>query len=179
MFLARCRSRIKQLACRFTGRRGSYRGAIFDTDFPDDLIGRNLPSLPVWGIRLSIENTYLSWTRNSIIATTAGLLMTQYKVDHTNLQRMPTSGAGILFLGASFMVLGPMQYIHTYWRLKTVLELTGVDWACIGLNSAWFPVIWMSSMYCFVHGAPPTARKWMDDFSSGIGQAANPTIHPE
>lgn len=107
-----------------------------------------------WGLRVSLENTYLSWTRNSIIATVAGCALIQYKVDHAKLNYMPLSGLGFLFLGFTFMTLGQVSYIHASWVLRNLLGFSTLDWLWIGLNAVAPQAIWTTSIYSFLNGAP-------------------------
>mmetsp|Transcript_60629 Transcript_60629/g.169419 ORF Transcript_60629/g.169419 Transcript_60629/m.169419 type:complete len:210 (-) Transcript_60629:193-822(-) len=107
-----------------------------------------------WGLRMNLENTYLSWTRNSIIATVAGCAMIQYKVKHSDVKRMPISGVGFLLLGFSFMTMGSMNYLCAYWQLRTLLKVSTPSALWIGINGLLPPTVWISSVYCFLNGAP-------------------------
>jgi len=116
-----------------------------------------------WGLRMSIENTYLSWTRNGVIATVAGCAMIQYKVSAEHLNRMPVSGFGCLLLGCSFWCLGPINYMWSYWVVREQLAMLWTDWAWVWFCGVGPPSLWLGSVYSFVHGAPPFVKRAMLD----------------
>jgi len=182
--------RTSQLCSRFmhsTPWQLGCRGVVAPKPRADQQHGRFLcsaaqpqESLQVWGIRMNLENLYLSWTRNSIIATVAGLAMTTYKLDV--METVPIGGPGFLLLGCSFMMLGPLQYLHSYWRLKQILALTMGEWALVAFNASWFPAMWTFSMWCFVRGAPESINTFLVTHlhrGSFLPQPATQSIPPK
>merc|ERR1712070_459945 len=60
----------------------------------------------------NVENTYLSWTRNGLIATSAGLFIMHYNASVGELKRMPLSGLSVLCIGGLFIVAGSFSFIR-------------------------------------------------------------------
>mmetsp|Transcript_13616 Transcript_13616/g.30970 ORF Transcript_13616/g.30970 Transcript_13616/m.30970 type:complete len:200 (-) Transcript_13616:79-678(-) len=115
-----------------------------------------------WGLRMNLENTFLNYTRNGIISTVAGCAMIQYKVQSGGLKRMPLSGVGFLLLGLSFMTLGSLNYIYSYWQLRVLLKVSKYTAMYIGMNGMLVPGLWIVSVYLFVNGAPKNLQHYME-----------------
>ena len=66
-------------------------------------------SLQKMSARLTLENTYLSYTRNAVISTVAGGALVQY---HKSQGRPPLAGSGLLLMGGIFMYSGSASEFH-------------------------------------------------------------------
>mmetsp|Transcript_47941 Transcript_47941/g.113968 ORF Transcript_47941/g.113968 Transcript_47941/m.113968 type:complete len:202 (+) Transcript_47941:96-701(+) len=137
---------------------GAMDGGVTEAVFQDTDTER----IARWGLRMNLENTYLNWTRNSIISTVAGCAMIQYKVQQTGAKRMPLSGVGFLLLGFSFMTLGSLNYMYSYWQLRSLLRVSKYSAVFIGMNGMLIPSLWISSVYFFVNGAPKMLSNYLE-----------------
>eukprot|EP00931_Biecheleriopsis_adriatica_P089950 TRINITY_DN64003_c0_g1_i1.p1 TRINITY_DN64003_c0_g1~~TRINITY_DN64003_c0_g1_i1.p1 ORF type:complete len:194 (-),score=24.76 TRINITY_DN64003_c0_g1_i1:63-644(-) len=128
-----------------------------------------------WSLRLNIENTYLNWVRNSMIATVAGMAIVQYKVGTTDVHRAPASGLGFIFLAFCFSLLGPANYLYSYLKLRQVISLKPHEWVWILCNAFLTPTMWMLSMRCFMFGSPSWVRQKLDDLADEKMKFKTPT----
>mmetsp|Transcript_71716 Transcript_71716/g.134134 ORF Transcript_71716/g.134134 Transcript_71716/m.134134 type:complete len:194 (+) Transcript_71716:91-672(+) len=147
---------------RLSHRGDSWWGAI-DSEGSQALYeDTEAERLARWGLRMNLENTFLSWTRNGIISTVAGCAMIQYKVQNAGSKRMPLSGVGFLLLGLSFMTLGSLNYMYSYWQLRSILKVSRYSAVFIGMNGMLVPGLWISSVYFFVNGAPRILHHYVE-----------------
>eukprot|EP00928_Gymnodinium_smaydae_P051499 TRINITY_DN35055_c0_g1_i1.p1 TRINITY_DN35055_c0_g1~~TRINITY_DN35055_c0_g1_i1.p1 ORF type:complete len:177 (+),score=12.35 TRINITY_DN35055_c0_g1_i1:39-569(+) len=111
------------------------------------------------GLLQSVENTYLSWTRNCLIATSAGLFIIHYNANHGDLQRMPLSGVGVLTIGGVFMLTGSVSYIRANTQLGRIMFLSTAHWCWVWFQATCPQCLWFFSMRCFLYGTPyPVAQ---------------------
>lgn len=113
------------------------------------------------GLLLNAENTYLSWTRNAFICTSAGVLIIQYNADYSRLKRLPNSGLSMLSLGGMFMLAGSFSYMRTHRHLARIIRLHASDWSWICFNAICPPLIWFFGMRCFLLGTPERLARWL------------------
>lgn len=101
--------------------------------------------------RLTLENTYLSYTRNAVISTVAGGALVQY---HKSQGRPPLAGSGLLLMGGIFMYSGSALYCWHTFQLRAALEFG--PWSLFGslLNAAFPTVLWSVSLACLLDETP-------------------------
>ena len=104
-----------------------------------------------WTVRLSHDNTFLSYHRNAIIATVAGCALVQYRKGEG---RPPLAGAGLLAMGGLYMYVGSALYVWQVYKLRVPLRLGkwAVFWATF--NAFWPVGLWSVSLACLVDETP-------------------------
>jgi hypothetical protein len=109
-----------------------------------------------WGLRLSHENTFLSWGRNAIISTVAGVALVQYR---KNEGRPPLAAFGLLCMGGGYMITGSIAYVLTAVLLRHSMQLNVRDLIWISLQATWPVLVWGLSFLCMLDEEP----EWLMD----------------
>lgn len=155
---------VRSFPCRWT-RRGVSRVQVNGQNLFG--LSRAHASARLTGAELALlmnaENTYLSWSRNCLIATSAGLFIIHYNAQYGGLQRMPISGVGILLLGGIFMLTGSFSYIRTNKQLARIMHLSMSHWIWVTFQACCPQIIWFFSMRCFLFGTPEPIVHWISE----------------
>ena len=104
-----------------------------------------------WNLRLSHDNTFLSYHRNAIIATVAGCALIQYRKGEG---RPPLAGAGLLCMGGFYMYIGSALYVWQVMKLQGSLRLGLMTRFWAYFNAAWPLCIWSVSLACLMDETP-------------------------
>ena len=118
-----------------------------------------------WSARLSLENTYLSFTRNAIICTVAGGALIQYQKSEG---KPPLAGAGLLLMGGGFMYIGSATYIQLYFHLRHPLRLgwRSIVWAV--LNAAAPASLYTLAIMCVLDEYPTALLEGLRRFEGHL-----------
>jgi sulfur carrier protein ThiS len=121
-----------------------------------------------WSLRLSHENTFLSWGRNAIISTVAGVALVQYR---KNEGRPPLAALGLLLMGCMYMVTGSLTYIFTAVLLRDAMRLNSRDLLWISVQATWPVLVWGLSFMCMLDEEPD----WLMDVLR-LGRLSLPSV---
>eukprot|EP00750_Incisomonas_marina_P002858 INCI12728.2.p1 GENE.INCI12728.2~~INCI12728.2.p1 ORF type:complete len:356 (-),score=62.97 INCI12728.2:168-1235(-) len=159
------RSAVRPVGKRKFKKYSSSTGPSKHPESPDELAR--------WGLKLNLENTHLSWSRNGIISTIAGVGMFQYlnaKGNHNGSLELPAYG--LMVLGFGFFSIGTFTYMRRVAVLRSVMQLktleVGVMWAhsLIGLL-AWVA----SASFLVTDGFSNRKLQWMQHMVQDPGDA--------
>ena len=105
-----------------------------------------------WSLRISHDNTFLSYHRNAIIATVAGGSLIQYRQQQ---DRPPLAGTCLLAMGGLYMYVGSSLYVWQIFKLRKPLRLGPwtIFWGVF--NASWPLVLWTLSLACLLESPPP------------------------
>ena len=118
---------------------------------------------------LSLENTWLNYTRNALSATGVGAAFIEFR-RHTD-EKPPIGGALLILMGGMYVTLGSVSTLYSAALLRHELRarrvvaafdddrvlprrLSAGGWVVAGASALWPPLIWgaaVSSLW----GAPP------------------------
>jgi len=104
-----------------------------------------------WGLRLNHENTFLSWGRNAIISTVAGVALVQYRKAEG---RPPLAAFGLLCMGGAYMLTGSLAYVLSAVFLRHAMRLNVRDLVWIGVQATWPVCVWGVSFMCMLDEEP-------------------------
>ena len=104
-----------------------------------------------WNLRLSHDNTFLSWHRNAMIATVAGGALIQYQKGQG---MTPLAGSGLLMMGGLYMFTGSFLNVYQIFNIRKPLGLSRSSIA-LGVFNAWWPTaLWSISLACLLEETP-------------------------
>lgn len=104
-----------------------------------------------WSLRLNHENLWLSWGRNAIIATVAGVALVQYRKSEG---RPPLAAFGLLCMGGAYMLTGSLAYVVSAVVLRHAMRLSVRDLAWISVQATWPVCVWGTSFLCMLDEEP-------------------------
>jgi len=107
-----------------------------------------------WGLRLSLENTYLSYARNGMISTAVACAIMQYRRDQKSCDHeatRPPYGAGTLvLLGGAYVWGGCWRYVRVSWALRNTLQLGPSCFGWLAAHSIGMATLWtIAVMFLF------------------------------
>ncbi|XP_064603563.1 uncharacterized protein LOC135468983 [Liolophura sinensis] len=99
-----------------------------------------------WVIRLANENGYLSWCRNTYLATVVGVGM--WAEGPSSIAFHATEGA--LFLGGLNLVLGTVSYLHTIFRVRKAIHMSRIGTGLHTLAALTHLGIWLTVVITYL-----------------------------
>lgn len=104
-------------------------------------------------LRLTQENCFLSWTRNGMITTVAGVSI----FPHSML-----ASAGFMLMGWSYITIGTIQYIQSNWTFRKQMKLHGSHLSYMAFHALIAWIIWTCSgaYFCYNCFQSSEAREW-------------------
>mmetsp|Transcript_145015 Transcript_145015/g.255632 ORF Transcript_145015/g.255632 Transcript_145015/m.255632 type:complete len:135 (+) Transcript_145015:40-444(+) len=105
-------------------------------------------NVPLWA---ALENTFLNYQRNAMIAVAVGLGMIEYRVESP---RPPISGCFFIGTGCLWSLLGSCSLLGQAFATRKLLPFGYGGAAYIGFLAAWPPSVWALSMSSFFDRPP-------------------------
>lgn len=99
-----------------------------------------------WGVRLSAENGYLSWMRNTYIMTLAGVAMLNSSIAPLS----PVAGAGVFLVAGLNMLCGSLSFIYNLHKLKKEEHISGPGSLLCQLLTVVHLFLWCSILLVFL-----------------------------
>jgi hypothetical protein len=95
-----------------------------------------------WMLRLSHENSYLSWTRNAAICAGVGATIVIIEMQYSSIPMADYYAVGFTDLGLVFLTLGSIQHLYSAYRLRKLLQLSMVGYIWILSYTSIFALIY-------------------------------------
>lgn len=99
-----------------------------------------------WGVRLSAENGYLSWMRNTYIMTLAGVAMINSQV----APLAPLTGSGVFLVAGLNMMVGSVSFIYNLRKLRKEKHISSLGVRVFQVLVCLHLLLWCSILLVFL-----------------------------